>query len=89
MASHLYIDVIGIGAGVGTTISFLPQMFRVIRTKSVQDLALGMFLIHSTGVSLWVIYGFMIHNFIIIGFNMLTLIFNTVILSYFVRDFLS
>jgi len=79
-------DVIGYLAGVGTTLSFFPQMVRVIRTGSVGDLSVFMFLIHSTGVLLWVFYGFMINNIIIIFFNSITLIFNFVILMYFIKD---
>jgi MtN3 and saliva related transmembrane protein len=79
---------IGFLAGIGTTVSFFPQMIRVIRTKSVSDLSIYMFLIHSTGVSLWVAYGVLVDDVIIILFNCITVVFNMVILSFFIRDFM-
>lgn len=80
--------VIGFLAGTGTTVSFFPQMIRVIRTQSVSDLSIYMFLIHSTGVSLWVAYGVLVDDMIIILFNCVTALFNMVILSFFIRGYL-
>ena len=79
-------NIIGYLAGAGTTVSFFPQMIRVVRTGSVQDLSVFMFLIHTTGVTLWIVYGSIIHNIIIVIFNVITMIFNAVILFYFIRD---
>jgi MtN3 and saliva related transmembrane protein len=77
---------IGFLAGTGTTVSFFPQMIRVIRTKSVSDLSIYMFLIHSSGVSLWVAYGLLVDDMIIVLFNCVTALFNIVILSFFIRE---
>ena len=77
---------IGFLAGTGTTVSFFPQMIRVIRTKSVSDLSIYMFLIHSSGVSLWVAYGLLVDDMIIVLFNCVTASFNIVILSFFIRE---
>ena len=79
---------IGFLAGTGTTVSFFPQMIRVIRTRSVSDLSIYMFLIHSTGVSLWVAYGVLVDDMIIVLFNCVTALFNMVILSFFIRGYL-
>jgi len=80
--------VIGFLAGTGTTVSFFPQMIRVIRTRSVSDLSIYMFLIHSTGVTLWVAYGVLVDDMIIVLFNCVTALFNLVILSFFIRQYL-
>ena len=80
------VQSIGYLAGLGTTVSFFPQMVRVIKTQCVNDLSLPMFLIHSSGASLWVVYGVFIDNIIIVLFNALTLFFNLIILSVFVRS---
>lgn len=87
--SHAIIITRSIGflAGIGTTVSFFPQMVRVVRTRSVSDLSIYMFLIHSTGVGLWVAYGVLVNDFIIILFNCITFIFNMVILSFFIRSY--
>lgn len=87
--STILIKTIGYLAGTGTTVSFLPQMIRVVRTRSVSDLSIYMFLIHSTGVSLWIVYGIYMKDLIIILFNGITIFFNLVILSVFLQSFLS
>jgi len=52
-----YITIIGLIAGACTTISFLPQVFKIYRTRETRDLSLGMYIILSVGISLWVVYG--------------------------------
>ena len=44
-------------AAVLTTISFLPQAIRVIKTKDTSSLSLGMYIMFTLGVSLWMVYG--------------------------------
>ena len=81
------VKTIGFLAGTGTTVSFFPQMVRVIRTGSVADLSIYMFLIHSTGVCLWVSYGVLVGDMIIVAFNCVTAFFNLIILSYFISSY--
>ena len=83
----MLITTIGLLAGTGTTVSFFPQMVRIIRTGSIEDLSIHMFLIHSAGVCLWVVYGVLMKDLIIIFFNCVTAIFNLVILSYFISAY--
>lgn len=64
----------GMVAGICTTISFLPQVFKIWKTKSVNDISLLMFLIFTFGVVNWLIYGLMIKEIPIILANTLTLI---------------
>lgn len=54
--------LVGLVAGILTTIAFLPQVRQTWRTKSTKDISLRMFLTFCTGVLLWFIYGFMIHS---------------------------
>ena len=56
------IDVIGYVAATCTTLSFLPQLFRVVKLKSARDISLGMFLIFSVGTALWLTYGLLSHS---------------------------
>lgn len=50
-------DWLGLVAGSLTTISFVPQVIKVWRSKSADDLSMGMFLIFSMGVVGWLAYG--------------------------------
>lgn len=51
-------DWIGFAAGATTTLAFLPQVLKVWRSRSVQDISLGMYLVITAGLALWVWYGF-------------------------------
>ena len=64
MSHHAYNanDVVGFVAGFLTTFSSLPQLVKVIRTKSAGDLSLGTIVMTNVGLILWTVYGFMIHN---------------------------
>jgi len=66
--------IMGLLAGTMTTIAFLPQLIQTWKTRSAKDVSLGMFLIFTTGVLLWVIYGLMIQSLPIIAANTVTLI---------------
>ena len=63
---------LGYIAGFLTTIAFLPQVFKVWTTKSTKDISIWMFLAFTTGVFLWMIYGFLINDTSIIITNILT-----------------
>ena len=49
--------LIGYIAGALTTVSFLPQVLKCLRTKSTSDISGTMSVIFETGVILWLIYG--------------------------------
>lgn len=49
--------LIGLLAGTLTTISFVPQVLKSWRTRSVNDLSVGMLVAFSIGVFLWIVYG--------------------------------
>jgi MtN3 and saliva related transmembrane protein len=51
------VNIIGYVAATLTTISFLPQLIRVVKLRSARDISLGMFLIFSMGTLFWFIYG--------------------------------
>ena len=80
-----YTESIGIMAGVLTTISFLPQVIRATRTKSTRDISFGMYLIFSTGVFLWFVYGVLIGSLPVILANGITFLLATVILILKIR----
>jgi MtN3 and saliva related transmembrane protein len=69
-----FTESIGSVAAVCTTIAFLPQLVRVWRRKSADDISLSMFLIFSTGVALWLVYGLRINSPPMIAANTVTLI---------------
>lgn len=67
-------------AGTLTTIAFLPQVIKTIKSKSAKDLSLTMFLVFCAGVMLWLIYGLLIWDLPIILANMVTLALASILL---------
>jgi MtN3 and saliva related transmembrane protein len=49
--------IIGMLAGTITTVSFIPQLLQILRTKHTKDISLAMYLVFSLGVFLWLVYG--------------------------------
>ncbi|MBW2301993.1 MAG: SemiSWEET transporter [Deltaproteobacteria bacterium] len=66
--------IIGLAAGILCTLSFLPQVVKIFRTKQTKDLSLITFSMLSMGVFLWLIYGILIKEFPVIAANSVTLI---------------
>jgi MtN3 and saliva related transmembrane protein len=65
-------EAIGMAAGALTTIAFLPQARRVLITRSTKDISLGMYIMFTTGVILWLIYGLLIGSVALIAANAVT-----------------
>jgi MtN3 and saliva related transmembrane protein len=74
------LTIIGFVAAIFTTVSFLPEAIKVIKTKQTKDLSLGMYLAFTIGVSLWTVYGIIGAYLPIIIANSITLVFALVIL---------
>ena len=77
-----YVQMIGVVAGMLTTIAFLPQVIKTWKSKSAKDLSLGMFSIFCTGVIFWLIYGILIGDFPIILANLTTLVLSLTLLVF-------
>lgn len=67
------VNIVGLVAGVMTTMSFLPQAIKIHRTRQTHDLSLPMYIVLFVGVSLWLWYGVMVHSYPIIIANAVTM----------------
>ena len=68
------IELLGFVAGACTTLSFLPQVLQVWRSRSADDISLGMYSVFMLGVSLWLIYGIASIQIAVIVANGVTLV---------------
>lgn len=75
-------NFIGFMAAFLTTISFLPQAIKVIRTRKTEGISLPMYALFTTGVLCWLLYGIMAKQMPIIMANTVTLVFAVIILYY-------
>jgi MtN3 and saliva related transmembrane protein len=57
---------IGIGAGICTAISLLPQLIKIIKDKKAEDISFLMLFVLLTGVGGWIWYGLLKKDYPII-----------------------
>ncbi len=69
----MFWELIGIIAASLTSFAFIPQIIKILRTKSAKDVSLITILQLGVGVGLWVAYGVRINNIIVIGANIVSL----------------
>lgn len=69
-----------------TTVSYFPQLRKCWQTGHTGDLSLTMFSVLGVGVALWIIYGLMKSDMIIIGANAVSLALLLGILYFKLRE---
>jgi MtN3 and saliva related transmembrane protein len=74
MADHSTANLLGVVAGTLTTFSFVPQVVKTWRTRRADDVSMGMLLLFTAGVSLWMIYGLMTGAMPVIAANGVTVV---------------
>jgi MtN3 and saliva related transmembrane protein len=77
-----YDSLIGISAAFLTTLSFLPQIVKAYRTRRMKDVSRYLMILFTTGSILWIIYGIIHDDLVIVGANVTAAIFNLVLLYY-------
>ena len=77
---------VGSFAAFCTTVSYFPQLKKCWETGQAGDLSLKMFSILTAGVALWVAYGFLKSDVVIIGANAVSLLFLCGILYFKLRE---
>ena len=74
------IEFFGFAAAFCTTAAYVPQVWRIWRTRSTQDISLGMFMVMTVGLIFWLVYGFAIGSLPVIVCNGATLVMTATIL---------
>ena len=62
-------EILGYAAGALTAFTFLPQVIKTWQSKSAKDISLTMFLIAFVNEIMWLVYGIMLDNWVIISTN--------------------
>ena len=61
--------VTGIAASICTAASLVPQLFKILKEKKAENVSLSMLLILFAGLGLWIYYGILKEDLIIIISN--------------------
>ena len=70
----------GYFAAILTTVAFLPQLIKTLKTKKADDVSLITLIMFIIGVLSWIIYGYKISSLPILLANLITFILNLLIL---------
>lgn len=73
-------ELFGILAAIIILSSFIPQISRAYKTKSLIDVSYFFMLFLTVGLALWAVYGFMRNDLVIIGSNVIGVSLNCVLL---------
>tara|TARA_B100000212_G_scaffold169230_1_gene127318 strand:- start:505 stop:771 length:267 start_codon:yes stop_codon:yes gene_type:complete len=78
----LNVEFFGYFAALLTTLAFLPQLIKTLKTKKAEDVSLITLIMFLTGVLSWIIYGYRISSTPILIANIITFILNLLILIF-------
>ena len=86
---NINVEIVGYFAAILTTIAFIPQLIKTLKTKRADDVSLITLIMFLIGVFLWIIYGFRISSTPILIANTITFLLNLLILIskiYYSKD---
>ncbi|HIH45928.1 MAG TPA: hypothetical protein HA292_02430 [Candidatus Nitrosotenuis sp.] len=79
MIDDIWVSILGIIAAALVTSSFIPQIVKGYRTKHLDDVSYWLMITICIGMSLWIGYGIIKNDFVIIGANISTIILNMIL----------
>jgi MtN3 and saliva related transmembrane protein len=80
-----YTQYVGIGAGICTAVSMLPQLFKILREKKAEDISYYMIAVLLIGLAGWVAYGILKKDTPIIVTNAFSFTVNMAMLLFAIK----
>lgn len=80
-----FITIVGIVASLFTAISMTPQLIKLFREKKAESVSILMLLVLFSGLCLWIWYGSLINDWIIIISNSLSALINALTIFLTIR----
>lgn len=72
---------VGYLAAAMTTLSFVPQAVKTIRTRDTRSISLGMYVVFTAGIAMWLVYGIALDSMPMILANIVTFLLSATILG--------
>jgi MtN3 and saliva related transmembrane protein len=81
------VTALGLFAGFCTTVSFLPQVIRTLKTRHARDLSAAWLFIFGLGTALWLTYGILKSDVAVAGANGVTflLVMTLIVAKYTIK----
>ena len=73
-------EIVGLSAGIFTSVSLLPQLIKLIKHKKAEDISLFYLLILFIGLGLWIWYGVLRDDIPILVTNGFSLVLNGIVI---------
>jgi MtN3 and saliva related transmembrane protein len=70
------------GSGFLTTLRFVPQIIKAHHTKRMKYVSRYLMILFNTGAILWIIYGILHNDLVIVGANATAATFNIILIYY-------
>jgi MtN3 and saliva related transmembrane protein len=67
----MLVTLIGTAAAIGSTVSFTPQAWKIIKTAETKDISAGMYLITVVAFALWTVYGVILNQWSLVVSNVI------------------
>ncbi len=71
----------GYMAAAMTTLAFVPQAVKTIRTRDTRSISLGMYVVFTAGIAMWLVYGIALDSMPMILSNIVTFLLSATILG--------
>ena len=68
-------------AAAMTTLAFVPQALKTIRTRDTRSISLGMYVVFTIGIAFWLVYGIALNSTPMILSNIVTFLLSATILG--------
>lgn len=75
----ILLTIIGYGAAICMVMGYLPQAIHTIRTRETDGIAVPTFLLLGLGSILFVVQGFMLHNWPLVITNVITTVCSAIV----------
>tara|TARA_S200000501_G_C20790446_1_gene729255 strand:- start:155 stop:424 length:270 start_codon:yes stop_codon:yes gene_type:complete len=70
--NNIQIEIIGLFAASFTTFAFVPQVFKILRSRNAKGVSVSMYVIMLIGICIWLYYGFLIKSLAVIIANIIS-----------------
>ncbi len=83
---RISVEIVGYVGAFMTTAAFFPQTWKVIRTRDTRSISLAMYVLFTSGICFWLVYGTMIESIPVVIANAITLVLSSTILFMKIKE---
>jgi MtN3 and saliva related transmembrane protein len=76
---------VGIGAGIRTAFSLMPQLYKIVKEKEAENISYFMLIILLAGIGGWIWYGILKKDYPIIITNCFSFLVNSLIIFFSIK----